>query len=76
MSTSCCALCCRAIDFGVHDYCVPCKTNPVCPTSYPREEMEGGQRMDGANDGVSKEKTGEKADEKMVGEKGEKGTTK
>lgn len=67
MSSSCCPSCCRAIDFGVHDYCVPCKTNPACPTSYPREIEEYGRRANGEANGVKVSK-GEK-DETMNGEK-------
>lgn len=29
----CCPSCCRSPDLGVHDYCVPCITNPCCPRS-------------------------------------------
>lgn len=30
-SGDCCPSCCRASDFGTHDYCLPCETNPSCP---------------------------------------------
>jgi hypothetical protein len=33
---SCCTSCCRACDLGTHDYCLPCSTNPACPTSNKR----------------------------------------
>ncbi|PHH83834.1 hypothetical protein CDD82_25 [Ophiocordyceps australis] len=32
----CCPSCCQAPDLGVHDYCLPCQSNPDCPNSYRR----------------------------------------
>ncbi|KAL3960276.1 hypothetical protein ACCO45_005393 [Purpureocillium lilacinum] len=32
-SGGCCPSCCRAPDLGVHDYCIPCASNPSCPRS-------------------------------------------
>lgn len=32
----CCSFCCRAIDFGTHEFCVPCETGSACTTSYTR----------------------------------------
>ncbi|KAJ6441842.1 hypothetical protein O9K51_05393 [Purpureocillium lavendulum] len=35
--SGCCHSCCRSLDLGVHDYCVPCATNPCCPRSSLRD---------------------------------------
>lgn len=32
----CCSGCCKAADFGTHDYCLPCETNPSCTTSLDK----------------------------------------
>ncbi|PNY26111.1 Uncharacterized protein TCAP_03944 [Tolypocladium capitatum] len=32
----CCPSCCRAPDLGVHDYCLPCATNPTCTRAFQR----------------------------------------
>ena len=37
----CCSGCCRAPDLGVHDYCLPCATNPTCTRPSPRYTATG-----------------------------------
>lgn len=36
----CCPSCCHAPDLGVHDYCLPCETNPSCPRSVRRRSPD------------------------------------
>ncbi|KAK1242144.1 hypothetical protein MKX07_000130 [Trichoderma sp. CBMAI-0711] len=46
----CCIGCCKAADFGTHDYCLPCETNPSCTSSYKTKDEEppkgGGDSQD------------------------------
>lgn len=42
----CCIRCCKAADFGTHDYCLPCETNPSCTSTIKDEEPPKGDSQD------------------------------
>ncbi|KAK7425264.1 hypothetical protein QQZ08_008285 [Neonectria magnoliae] len=74
---TCCPSCCLAGDFGVHDYCLPCATNPCCPTSVARSDYEDRSRenfdkyFETAKDESVKEKSPEKKSSKEKSPKDE-----
>ncbi|KAH0490495.1 hypothetical protein TgHK011_001962 [Trichoderma gracile] len=42
-----------AADFGTHDYCLPCETNPSCTSSYQTKDEEPPK---GGNDSQDKDR--------------------
>ncbi|KJZ80245.1 hypothetical protein HIM_00095 [Hirsutella minnesotensis 3608] len=36
----CCPSCCRAADYGSHDFCLPCDTSPWCSKPYEYRDFE------------------------------------
>ncbi|KAK5997212.1 hypothetical protein PT974_02565 [Cladobotryum mycophilum] len=51
----CCTRCCKAADFGNHDYCLPCETNPACSSLTKTKDSgsHGGKDIKG-NDQVTR----------------------